>query len=176
VSDDAPGRQRSAPLVLLLVLVLALVSACGGSEATSDADAPDGTEAGLTDPPEEEGEEASPAPLADFCVRVGDMRRELADVLAVPRRVANRPRLDDELGELEAAHSSLLRADRGPARDTLELPMRELRYRVLDMRLAVEDFRTTSRPPLAAEHIERQGRALGAALDRLERVAECEAP
>lgn len=156
------------------LLACAIVAACGGGPAAPSLDAagspypgPSGTsEASLHS-------SASPRPMDGFCGRLDEVRHQLERFMAVPLRVANRGLLDEELYGLEATWTGLVRADREPLARELARPMRELSYRFLDVQLSVEDFRTTPRPSVAAQHVQRQGRTFAAALDAVAQLAGC---
>ena len=74
---------------------------------------------------------------------------------AVELRLPNRVALDIELGQLQVAVRELQDAELGPLEDDLETPLRRLGYRLGEVELAVEDFRTNARPQRAVPHVQR---------------------
>ena len=69
-------------------------------------------------------------------------------------KLTNRVPLDIELAEVQLAFQELRGSDLGEFEEQLESPLQRLRYRLDELELAVEDFRTTRRPRRAAPHVE----------------------
>ena len=92
---------------------------------------------------------------------------------AVELRLPNRVALDIELGKLEAAFGELRQADLGPFEDQLEGPLTRLGYRLDEVELAVEDFRTNSRPQQAVAHVEDDAGTFGGELAAFSILARC---
>jgi hypothetical protein len=111
--------------------------------------------------------------LADTCALVAQLDERLAGLMSVELRLPNRVALDIELGKVEAAYSELSQAEMGDLEDTLEKPLERLGYRMVDLEIAVEDFRTNRRPKRAAPHVEEDAGAFGRALAELAILAGC---
>jgi hypothetical protein len=92
---------------------------------------------------------------------------------AVELRLTNRVALDIELGQLQVAVSELEAAELGAFEDDLELPLRRLRYRLDEVELAVEDFRTNSRPQRAVPHVERDSQTFADELAAFVLLSRC---
>lgn len=158
-------------MVAAWVAAVALAGACGSgpSPAPSGESSPRPTSRATLRP----GRSPSPGVPAGFCGLLGDVRIELTELLAVPRRVANRRVLDEALTELDAAFDNFRQAERGSEDDALERPMRQAGYQMVDVILSIEDYRTTTRPAEAADHIERAGTAFMTALEEVAVLARC---
>ena len=92
-------------------------------------------------------------PSVELCDRIETVQSRLADLSALELRPTARVTLDIELSRVEAAFSDM-RQDALDARDLdLTDSIRFLGYRIDDLALAVEDFRTTSRPRDAVSHV-----------------------
>ena len=143
--------RRSFAVLALAALVVA--GACGGEEAG-------GTAGGAASPSPSPSPSASPSalptvdPQGELCQRVGDMETRLADLRRVELVLENRTSLDIELDKLQAAHVELQRADLGEREDELEDSLKRLGYRMGELKLAVEDFRTISRVKRTSAHVE----------------------
>ena len=94
-------------------------------------------------------------PEGELCLRVADVEERLAALRAVELQLPNRVALDIELDKLMVR---LRRAEEQRLRrlreDDLEGSLTRLGYRLGELELAVEDFRTNSRPRRAAPHVE----------------------
>ena len=117
--------------------------------------------------------EPSPDTAAVLCENIRLVQAGLARVQAVELRPTAKTSLDIEFGRVDSAFSQLRQTDLGDARLTLTSPRRRLHYRVEDLRLAVEDFRTTSRPREAAAHVEQESEILADALAGFSLLAGC---
>jgi hypothetical protein len=156
---------RPAPvLALALSLVLA---GCGGTPEASTPGAlmvEDGTlpaPSGAILP--------SPSPVGD-----GSQAR-LAALAALELRPTAEVTLDIELSRVQAGFSDM-RQDALAARELdLEDSLRRLGYRLDDLALAVEDFRTTTRPREASRHVEIEATAFADALAGFQLQAGCPA-
>jgi hypothetical protein len=155
--------------VLALCLLSGMLSACGApSQALPDA--PPGRQSAT---PTGTAASAPPVEIATLCRRATELRAELRELSNVPLRIANRELLTEEWDEVMAAHLDLAEADAGAFEDALEGPMRELRYRLRDLELAVEDFRTTPNPSKAARHVQDEVAAFGSAITLVETTLDC---
>lgn len=150
MADNRPMRLRFA---VLAALTLSVVGACGGDSgaAVDPSASPDGVTAEASARP-------TPLPAADpegeMCQHLAEMETRLASLQSVELRLPNRVALDIELDKLQAAFGELADVDLGARENELERSMTRLRYRLGDLELAVEDFRTNTRPRRAAPHVE----------------------
>ena len=95
-------------------------------------------------------------------------------LLALELRIENRVPLDIELGKIQSTFGELRRADFGEQDDQLEDPLRRLGYRLIDLEIAVEDFRTRRgrfRPAIV--HVEADAGAFDTALASFAILARC---
>jgi hypothetical protein len=169
--------QRSSATLLLSVIVSLVVVACG-DEASSSSPIDSGPlPSGV--PSETMAAERTIEPLATGdmaigpCAPVTDLQDRLAGLVEVELRLPNRVTLDIELGKVQSAFAELRRVDLGPLEAQLEDPLRRLGYRLIDLEIAVEDFRTTSRPRPAAAHVEEDSTAFGDAVAGFAILARC---
>lgn len=141
-------------LALLAVGAALVVAACGG----------DGTQAGV-DPsasPDVLVAEASPSPTplptadpeGEMCRFLGEMETRLASLRAVELKLPNRTNLEIEFDKLRATYSELEGVDLEVREKELERSLTRLGYRMGELELAIEDFRTNTRPRRAAPHVE----------------------
>jgi hypothetical protein len=166
--------------VLLLVMSVVLL-ACGGS---ADGGTPDPGAGGAPGSP---GAAASGSPSAgvalrplpsgdvhsELCRRVGEVESSLTTMRAVELRLPNRVALDIELGQLQVAVRELQDAELGTLEDDLETPLRRLGYRLGEVELAVEDFRTNGRPQRAVPHVQRDAQTFADELAAFIILARC---
>jgi hypothetical protein len=92
---------------------------------------------------------------------------------AVELRVPNRVALDIELGQLQVAVGELEELDLGPLEEELETPLTRLGYRLREVELAVEDFRTNSRPQRAVPHVQEDAQTFADELAAFVILARC---
>jgi hypothetical protein len=181
--------RPSRVLVALLALVATLVVAgCGGSPvagvpdpvgldepAAPTASAPVGAAPSqLVDgaiPSDSPG--PSTDPLAALCPQLATIQARLTQLAALELRPTARVSLDIELSRVQAAFSDM----RQDATDTddpgMDDTLRRLGYRLDDLALAVEDFRTTSRPRDASKHVETEAAAFADALAGFQLQSGC---
>jgi hypothetical protein len=139
-------------LTALVALTLVTANACGG----------DGTGASVASGAPLASASPSPSPSAlptvdpsgELCQRVGEMQVRLADLRSVELVPPNRTLLEIELDKLQATHTELERTDMGEREDELEDSLTRLGYRMGELDLAVEDFRTNPKPRRAVPHVE----------------------
>jgi hypothetical protein len=140
------------PLAFAIVLLLVVV-ACGGDGGAEGSLAPAGSPAAASAEP-------SRAPVslqaldAELCPHVLEVEQRLQALRAVELRLPNRVALEVELDKLQAAYVELENVDFGDSEDRLAGSLKRLGYRLGELELAVEDFRTNSRPQRAAPHVE----------------------
>jgi hypothetical protein len=82
------------------------------------------------------------------------LQGRVAGLRAVELTITDRLSLDIELSKVQSAFAALEQVDLRALDRTLEDPLRRLGYRLDELELAVEDFRTTSRMREAARHVE----------------------
>jgi len=109
----------------------------------------------------------------DLCASVETVDQQLASLRAVELRLPNRVALDIELGKLQAAFGLLRQAELGRLEEQLETPLKRLGYRLGELELAVEDFRTNPRPRRAAPHVESDSGVLDDELAAFSILARC---
>ncbi len=141
------------PLFVLALATLVGASACG-ADPTADTAGATGSPSPSPSP------SASPSviptidPQGEICQRVGDMQARLVGLQGVELTLPNRTSLEIELDKLQAAHTELERTEMGDRRDELEDSLTRLGYRMGELKLAVEDFRTNPKPRRAVPHVE----------------------
>ncbi len=145
-------------IAALAVLMLLGVVGCGGDEAGPAASVDPSASPDTALLEAERSARPSPEPTVDpegeLCLRVADVEQRLASLRAVELRLPNRVALEIELDKLTVAYVELRNADLGPREDELERSLTRLGYRLGELELAVEDFRTNSRPRQAVPHVE----------------------
>ena len=110
---------------------------------------------------------------AELCRRIAEVESGLLTMRTVELRLTNRVALDIELGELQVALSDLEDAELGEFEEELETPLTRLGYRLREVELAVEDFRTNSRPQRAVPHVEEDIQTLADELAAFTILARC---
>ncbi len=162
-------RLRTIAMSCSLLLVAMACTAEGGSVGPSAGPT---ASAGITEP------DASPGPSASIdpeglCRRVDELELSTARLRSIDLKVTDRVPLDIELGELMLAFDDLERAELGEFEEPLQEPLRRLSYRLTDVELAVEDFRTNSRTRQAARHVESDARTFANEVAALRVLALC---
>ena len=152
--NAGPDIRAPLRLLTLMVAMLLVVVACGGDEAGAGA-----IPSASVDPLAVEASPTpTPLPTADpegeMCLQVAEMDERLASLRAVELKLPNRTTLEIELDKLQAAYSELEDVDFGVRRKELERSLTRLGYRMGELELAIEDFRTNTRPKRAAPHVE----------------------
>jgi hypothetical protein len=104
---------------------------------------------------------------------VAVVEERTAALRAVELRLPNRVALDIELGKLKAAVAELTAVELDTLEDRLEEPLTRLGYRLGELELAVEDFRTSSRPQRAAPHVETDAQTFADELGAFAILARC---
>jgi len=138
-------------LAALAVVTLLVANACGGDASAE-----------VTDP----SASPSPAPTAspstlptidpesELCDRVDEMEARVGTFKAVPLTLPNRTSLEIEFEKVRASYEEIERTDLGEREDVLEASLTRLGHRMGELKLAVEDFKTNSKPRRAAPHVE----------------------
>jgi hypothetical protein len=143
----------SRRLLALAVALSLVVAACDGGAGAAESPPPgDRPAAAMVRP--SQAPASPPAPDDDLCLHVNEVGQRLAGLRAVELRLPNRVALAIELDKLQAAYVELQRVDFGDAEDRLAGSLKRLGYRVDELELAVEDFRTNTRPQRAVRHVE----------------------
>jgi hypothetical protein len=169
-----------------MALLSVVLLACGGptADAGAGAGAPDVAAAGSPAAPIGPGVSAplptdplaplpSGDPHAELCRRISDVETQLATMRAVELRVTNRVALDIELSQLQVVVGELQEAELGALEEELERPLTRLGYRLQEVELAVEDFRTNSRPQRAVPHVEEDTQTFADELAAFRILARC---
>ena len=146
------GRGLLARSAAFFLGAALLVTACsdgpGAPVAVADPSADP-----LTSPSPTRDPGLTPDPES-LCQRVGELELAVARLRGVELKLVNRTALDIEYDNVEMSFDVLAASDLGPFEDELEEPLQRLSYRLGELELAVEDFRTNSRPRRAAPHVE----------------------
>ena len=157
--------------------ILIVASACAGSSAVGPTPSPAGGAVPSASPGAAALGSAGPTSALesgfDLCEQVGAVESRIAALRAVELRLPNRVALDIELGKLQAAFVELAQADLGPFAEQLEVPLTRLAYRLGEVELAVEDFRTNSRPQRAVTHVESDAQTFSEELAAFAILARC---
>lgn len=109
----------------------------------------------------------------DLCHRIDAVELSTARLRAIELKLTNRVKLDIELSDLQIAFRELSAADLGEFEDQLETPLQRLEYRLGELELAVEDFRTNTRPRQAAPHVEDDGKTFADEVEAFRVLARC---
>lgn len=165
---EVSGRPGLA-LALITALTL-IVAACG-----SAADPP--STGGPATSPEASPASPTPAPVSMtdgvLCAAVLELEDRVASLRAVELRLPNRVALGIEMDGVLATFGELRNADLGAFEEVLEEPLVRLGYRLGELELAVEDFRTNPRPQRAAPHVETDGKTFADELSAFSILARC---
>jgi hypothetical protein len=155
--------------------LMIVATACAGGSAVGPTASPAGS-AVLSPSPSAPGSTRPSSALESgfsLCEQVGAVESRIAALRAVELRLPNRVALDIELGKLQAAFVELAQADLGPFAEQLEGPLTRLTYRLGEVELAVEDFRTNSRPQRAVTHVETDAQTFSEELAAFAILARC---
>jgi len=140
--------------VALTALSLLVVSACSGGASAEPTGASPSTSPALAVASPSPTPLPTPDPAGEMCQHLDEMETRLASLRAVELKLPNRVALDIEVDKLLAAYNELDDVDLGAREDELERSLTRLRYRLGELELAVEDFRTNPKPRAAAPHVE----------------------
>jgi hypothetical protein len=138
-------------LAALAVVTLLAANACGG-DATAELVDPSASPS----PSPTASHSALPTidPESELCSRVQEMEARVGTLKAVPLTLPNRTSLEIEFEKVRASFEEIERADLGQREEVLEASLKRLGYRMGELKLAVEDFQTNSKPRRAAPHVE----------------------
>jgi hypothetical protein len=165
-----PSLSRRAS-ALAGALLLAAV-ACSGEDAPAPGEpastlAPTPTIVPTIDPAR------ASDPGAELCSRVAELDRRITTLRAIELRLQDRVALAIELDMVLASYGGLLEIDLGDAEERLEGSLRRLGYRLDELELAVEDFRTNPRPRRAAPHVQEDAGKVAEELDAFTLLSRC---
>jgi predicted small lipoprotein YifL len=148
--------MRRSTIAALAALTLLAVTACGGGDPVPgpSVDASASPDLASTRASPSRMPEPSIDPEGELCLHVAEVEQRLASLRTVELRLPNRVALEIELDKLQAAYGELEDTDLGDREDELERSLTRLGYRLGELDLAVEDFRTNTRPRRAAPHVE----------------------
>jgi hypothetical protein len=168
-----PIRQlHGLRAVALATVTVLIVAACGGeqSEPIASAEPSGSPNVAVLEPTLEPMASIDPEGL---CQRIGDLELASARLQGVDLKLTNRVALDIALTDLELAFGELEDADLGQFENELETPFQRLRYRLGEVELAVEDFRTNTRPKRAAPHVQGDAATFADELAAFRVLARC---
>jgi hypothetical protein len=165
--DVAVSRQPTGGLKALLVIVLMALAGCGGGSSASPGPA------SSDDYPYASGETPGPTLNVDpqLCAAMHNLGVAVAGVKAVKLKPTTRDDLEVAFGNVNVAMDDVWRF----APDLLNARVRTLGYAVVDLGLAVEDFRTTDHLTQAGPDIDRKGSVVEKALRGLRVATTCPA-
>lgn len=158
-------------LATLALLTMVVAGACGGDATAGTSAAP--SLAATAAPSASPSAIPTVDPEGELCLRVGEMEVRLAELQAVELTLPNRTSLEVELDKLEAAYVELERVDLGEREDELEDSLKRLGYRMGELDLAVEDFRTNPKPKRAAPHVEEDSQKVADELNAFVILSRC---
>jgi hypothetical protein len=147
-------------LVMLAFATLIVAGACGGggsAEMAGSSASPDPS------PSPTATTSALPTmdPEGELCSRIEEMESRLGTLQAVPLTLPNRTSLEIEFQKVRASFEEIEGTDLAAREEELEDSLKRLGYRMGELKLAVEDFKTNSKPRRAAPHVEQDtGRVL----------------
>ena len=150
-------------LAVLAVATLVVAGACGGDASAETVES-------SASPSPSPSPTAIPStlptidPEGELCSRVEEMASRMGTLQAVPLTLPNRTSLEIEFEKVRASFEEIERTDLGLREDELEDSLKRLVYRMGELKLAVEDFQTNSKPRRAAPHVEQD---TGKVLDEL---------
>jgi hypothetical protein len=158
----------------LAAATLLLAVACADDAATAPMP-PGASSSPGADTPSPSPSAAAPSmdPEGELCLLVADVGKRLAALRAVELTLPNRVALDIELDKLQTAFGELEQAEMGELEDELEASLTRLGYRLGELELAVEDFRTTSRTRKAAPHVEEDSQKVADELGAFVILSRC---
>lgn len=137
-----------------MVAMLLVVGGCGGEGAGASAE----PSASVDPLVAEASPTPTPLPTADpegeMCLHLAETEERLTSLRSVELKLTNRTTLEIELDKLQAAYGELEDVDLGAREKELERSLTRLGYRMGELELAVEDFRTNTRPKRAVPNVE----------------------
>ncbi len=170
-------RPHLARRLVTLLAIMIVAAACAGGSTVAPSPSSGASPDPLASPIAAALGSARPTSALEngfsLCEQVGAVESRIAALRAVELRLPNRVALDIELGKLQAAFVELAQADLGPFAEQLEAPLTRLAYRLGEVELAVEDFRTNSRPQSAVTHVETDAQTFSEELAAFAILARC---
>jgi len=158
-------------LATLALLTMVVAGACGGDATAGTSAAP--SLAATAVPSASPSAIPTMDPEGELCLRVTEMEMRLAALQAVELTLPNRTSLEVELDKLEAAYIELDRVNLGAREDELEDSLTRLGYRMGELNLAVEDFRTNPKPRRAVPHVEEESQKVTDELNAFVILSRC---
>ena len=107
--------------------------------------------------------------IVRFPVRRDTRKCSRAGSLTLP----NKTSLEIEFEKVRASFEEIERTDLGEREDVLEGSLMRLRHRMGELKLAVEDFQTNSKPRRAAPHVEEDTQKVEDELNALVILSGC---
>lgn len=164
---------RLLRLGVLGIGLLAVIVACAG-EAATPASSADASASPVAATPEPTIQVMSRADSNEqLCALVDDLEVTTQRLRAIELKLVNRVALDIELSKVQAAFDELDDADLDDLEEQLEAPLTRLGYRLGELELAVEDFRTNSRIRRAVPHVETDAETFANELTAFALLARC---
>lgn len=108
-----------------------------------------------------------------LCQHIDDLELAVARLRGIELKLINRTALDIEFDTVEMAFDEVWTAELGVFEEELEAPLQRLFYRLGELELAIEDFRTNSRPRRAAPHVEEDATTFATDLAAFRVLARC---
>jgi hypothetical protein len=161
------------PATALAAMALLVVSACGGGSEAGGSPAPSSAPQSAASASPSPSPRPTVDPEGELCLIVSEVELRLATVQSVELTFPNQTSLEIELDKLMAAHEELERTDLGDREAEMEDSLTRLGYRMGELDLAVEDFRTNSRPRRAAPHVEEDARKVANELAAFVVLSRC---
>jgi hypothetical protein len=168
--------RRPRPLldmgrVGILCSLLLIVAGCATDSAGADpSPGPSGSSASTSLPSAQPSASIDPESL---CLRIDDLELSVARLRAIDLKLTNRVPLDIEVANVRLAFDELKGADLGEFEDELDRPLQRLDYRMTELELAVEDFRTNTRPRRATPHVQDDARTFADEVASFRVLARC---
>jgi hypothetical protein len=163
-------RRTLAALAASIMLVAA---ACGGETAPGTSLDPSAVAAASPSPSPSPSTIPTMDPEDELCLHVGEMGLRLGTLQAVELTLPNRTSLEIEYEKLRAAFEELDRVELGEREGELSDSLTRLGYRVGELKLAVEDFRTNTKPRRAVPHVEEDSQKVSDELNAFVILSRC---
>ena len=157
-------------LAALAALTLLVANACTGD---TSAEPPDPSSSPSPSPTASPSALPTIDPESELCNRVEEMETRLGTMKAVPLTLPNKTSLEIEFEKVRASFEEIERTDLGEREDVLEGSLMRLRHRMGELKLAVEDFQTNSKPRRAAPHVEEDTQKVEDELNALVILSGC---
>lgn len=162
-----------SPAPALLALLLLILAACSDGAPGASPDP------GASASPAPSSLEASFEPMASgavqaaLCAKIAELEASVVELRAIELRIVNRVALDIQLDAVGNAFAAVEESESGSLEEQLEAPLRRLGYGLIELELAVEDFRTNSRPRRAVPHVQEDAESFADELAAFAILARC---